>query len=185
MDDEQIVELYWQRNENAINCTAEKYGKYCYSVAYNILGDASDSEESVNDTYLDAWNSMPPHRPSVLSAFLGKITRRTAIDKWRRKSADKRGSGQVPDALEELSECIPDKQSVESSFEAKHLSEVINDFIRRLPETEQKVFVRRYWHVESIQTISDKFGFSQSKVKSMLFRTRDKLRERLSREGLV
>ena len=185
MDDQQIVELYWQRNETAIERTAEKYGKYCYSVAYNILGDASDSEESVNDTYLDAWNSIPPHRPSVLSAFLGKITRRTAIDKWRRRSADKRGGGQVPDALDELSECIPDKQGVESSFEAKQLNEVINDFIRGLPETEQKVFVRRYWHVESIQTIAEKFGFSQSKVKSMLFRTRDKLRDRLSREGLA
>lgn len=184
MDDKQIVELYWQRNESAIDETASKYGPYCHSIAYNILDNDADAEESVNDTYLDAWNSMPPHRPSILATFLGKITRRISIDRWRKRSAEKRGDGQITVVLDELEECLTDGKSVEQEVEAKILSEVINSFVKSLPDTEQRVFLCRYWYMDSIETIAKEFGFSQSKVKSMLYRTREKLRARLIKEGL-
>lgn len=184
MDDKQIVELYWQRNESAIDETASKYGPYCHSIAYNILDNDADAEESVNDTYLDAWNSMPPHRPSILATFLGKITRRISIDRWRKRSAEKRGGGQITVVLDELEECLTDGKSVEQEVEAKILSEVINSFVKSLPDTEQRVFLCRYWYMDSIETIAKEFGFSQSKVKSMLYRTREKLRARLIKEGL-
>ena len=184
MDDKQIVDLFWQRNETAIDETAAKYGPYCHSIAYNILDNDADAEESVNDTYLDAWNSMPPHRPSILSTFLGKITRRISIDRWRRRSAEKRGGGQITVVLDELEECIADKNSVEQEVEANLLADVINTFVKALPDTEQRVFLCRYWYMDSVESIAKEFGFSQSKVKSMLYRTREKLRARLIKEGL-
>ena len=113
MDDQRIVELYWERSEKAVSETASKYGKYCYSIAYNVLANKEDAEESVNDTYMDAWNSIPPHRPSILSTFLGKITRRISIDRWRKRSAKKRGSGVIPLVLDELHECVADYKSLE------------------------------------------------------------------------
>lgn len=183
MDDREIVELYWARSEQAISETRSKYGSYCYSIAYNILNSNEDAEESVNDTYHDAWNSIPPHRPSILSTFLGKITRRISIDRWRRRTAEKRGGGEMPLALEELQECVVADRDTEKEFEKKHLSDVVNSFVKKLPETEQKVFLCRYWYMDSISTISQQFGFSESKVKSMLFRTRNQLRTVLEKEG--
>lgn len=183
MEDERIVGLYWERSEKAVEETAFKYGKYCYSIAYNILDSHADAEESVNDTYLDAWNSMPPHRPSVLSTFLGKITRRISIDKWRKRSADKRGGGELPLALEELNECIADGDSVEKEVEKQALTDVINAFIVSLPKTERQVFLCRYWYLDSVESICRQFGFSQGKVKSMLYRTRKRLRFQLIKEG--
>ena len=185
MDDTQIVELYWARKESAIEETEAKYGSYCYSIAQNILQNQDDAEESVNDTWLDAWNSMPPHRPSVLSTFLGKLTRRISIDKWRRTTAKKRGDGQLPLVLAELEDCISDGKSIEEETERKLLAEVIAAFVKGLPETEQKVFLCRYWYMDSVSAIATRFRFSESKVKSMLFRTREKLRVRLEKEGLV
>jgi len=185
MDDKEIVDLYWQRNQTAIDETAAKYGKLCHSIAYNILGNHQDAEETVNDTYLNAWNSIPPHRPSVLSTFLGKITRRTCIDRWRKRSAEKRGGGEIAVALDELEECIPTGYNVEETAEAKLLSETINSFVKNLPNTERSVFLCRYWYMDSVETIAKEFGFSQSKVKSMLYRTREKLRVKLIKEGLL
>ena len=183
MDDREIVELYWARSEQAISETQSKYGSYCYSIAYNILNSNEDAEESVNDTYNDAWNSIPPHRPSVLSTFLGKITRRISIDRWRRRTAEKRGGGEMPLVLEELQECVAADRNTEQEFEKNHLSEVVNSFVKTLPGTEQKVFLCRYWYMDSIGSISQQFGFSESKVKSMLFRTRNQLRTVLEKEG--
>ena len=185
MDDTQIVELYWERKECAIEETATKYGSYCHSIAENILHNEDDAKESVNDTWLDAWNSMPPHRPSVLSTFLGKLTRRISIDKWRRSTAKKRGDGQLPLVLSELEDCVSDGKSIEEKAERKLLAEVIASFVKSLPETEQKVFLCRYWYMDSVSSIASRFRFSESKVKSMLFRTREKLRVRLEKEGLV
>ena len=185
MDDTQIVELYWERKECAIEETATKYGSYCRSIALNILHNPEDAAESVNDTWMDAWNSMPPHRPSVLSTFLGKLTRRISIDKWRRTTAKKRGDGQLPLVLTELEECISDGKSIEEETERKLLAEVIASFVKSLPETEQKVFLCRYWYMDSVGSIATRFRFSESKVKSMLYRTREKLRVRLEKEGLV
>lgn len=184
MEDKDIVELYQRRDQTAVDETAAKYGGLCLSIARNILGNQQDAEEAVNDAYLDAWNSIPPHCPTVLSTFLGKITRRICIDKWRKRSADKRGGGQVAIALDELEECIPNGEDVEKAVEAKLLSEAIAAFVRDLPDTERSVFLCRYWYMDSIEAIAKRFGFTQGKVKSMLHRTRGKLRERLIREGL-
>lgn len=185
MDDTQIVELYWARKEAAIEETEAKYGSYCRSIAGNILQNQDDAEECVNDTWLGAWNSMPPHRPSVLSTFLGKLTRRISIDKWRRATAKKRGDGQLPLVLSELKDCVSDGKSIEEETERKLLAEVIAAFVKSLPETEQKVFLCRYWYMDSVSAIATRFRFSESKVKSMLSRTREKLRIRLEKEGLV
>lgn len=184
MDDCRIVELYWNRSENAISETDTKYGAYCHKIAYNILTNKEDAEESVNDTYMAAWNSMPPHRPSILSSFLGKITRRISIDRWRARSAYKRGGGEIILALDELEECIADDLNVEKELERKELIRSFNRFLSSLPQTERSVFLCRYWYLDSIQDISEHFSFSQSKVTSMLHRTRIKLRRQLEKEVL-
>lgn len=184
MEDNRIVDLYWARSENAINETALKYGKYCYAIAYNILSSSEDADECVNDTYLGAWNSMPPNRPSILSTFLGKITRRISLNRWREKNVNKRGGGEVPLVLDELEDCIPSDNNVENDVQAADLAKVIDNFIIALPNTERRVFVCRYWYLDSIPTICKQFGFSQSKVKSMLYRTRGKLMLHLKEEGV-
>lgn len=183
MDDKGIVRLYFDRNETALDETAKKYGKYCFSIAHNILANREDAEESVNDTYLDAWNSIPPHRPNSLALFLGKITRRISIDRYRRRNAQKRGSGELELVLDELYQCVADEADVEKEFEKRHLAQVINAFVKGLPSNEQKVFLCRYWYMDSIQSISKRFGYSESKVKSMLHRTREKLKAALRKEG--
>lgn len=185
MEDGQIVNLYWERSENAIAETSKKYGKYCYSIAYHILGSAEDAEESVNDTYLAAWRHIPPHRPSVLSAFLGKVTRRIAIDRWRRRTAGKRGGGEMTLVLDELSDCIPTAHSVEHEVEAAELSRLIDDFVMSLPKAERQVFLCRYWYFDSIEEIARRFGFSKSKVKMMLHRQRKRLLNCLEREEFL
>ncbi len=183
MDDELIVQLYWDRSEDAITETDRKYGKYCNSIAYGILRDKEDAEESVNDTYMDAWNAMPPHRPSMLATFLGKITRRISIDRWRSKTRQKRGGGEVVLALGELEQCISHGQSPEQEIEKKILGEAINRFLDKLSAEERRVFLARYWYMDSIKEIAAHFKFSQSKVTSMLLRTRNKLRNHLEKEG--
>ena len=183
MDDKTIVDLYFLRNEDAIGLTEEKYGPYCYSIAYNILSNREDAQESVSDTYLAAWNAIPPRRPSVLSAFLGKLTRHISIDRWRQRTAAKRGGGEVAVALEELSECVAGLQNIELEYERKEFMKAYTRFLKELPETERRVFLSRYWYMESIEAIATKFGFSQSKVKMLLQRTRIKLRLRFEEEG--
>ena len=183
MDDKSIVDLYFSRNQDAITQTDKKYGRYCYCIAYNILTNKEDAEESVSDTYLTAWRAIPPHRPSVLSTFLGKITRRISIDRWRARSASKRGGGEVTLALEELEECVAGMLNVEMELERKEIMTAYVKFLGTLPVTERRVFLCRYWYVESIETIANKFGFSQSKVKTMLHRTRMKLRKQFAKEG--
>ena len=185
MDDELIVKLYWDRSEHAISETSQKYGAYCHSIAYGILQSREDAEESVNYTYMDAWNAMPPHRPSILATFLGKITRRISIDRWRSLNRIKRGGGEVTLALEELEQCIAGGQSPEREIEKKELVQAINRFLDKLPILERRVFLARYWYMESIQQIEARFRFSQSKVTSMLFRTRNKLRRLLEKEGYI
>ena len=185
MDDERIVELYWKRNENAISETVSKYGSYLNSISYNILFNSEDALECVNDTYHDAWNSMPPHRPSIVATFLGKITRRISIDRWRSLNRAKRGGGEVTLALEELEQCVAGSHDVEKEIEKKELVQAINKFLDTLPIPERRVFLARYWYMDSIQDIAAHFKFSQSKVLSMLFRTRNKLRRQLEKEGYL
>lgn len=185
MEDQGIVELYWARSENAISETSAKYGRYCRAIAYHILSNEEDADESVNDTYLDAWNSMPPHRPEILSTFLGKLTRRIAIDKWRLRDAKKRGGGETALALDELAECVASGYDVEREIEERELTRALDAFLGKTAETERDVFLCRYFFLMSVSEICNKFAFSQSKVKSMLSRTRKKLRSDLEKEGLI
>ena len=138
----------------------------------------------MNDTYMDACNSMPPHRPSALSTFLGKITRRIFIDKWRKSKADKRGGGELLLALDELADCVPSEYDVEQAIETEELARIIDAFVVALPDTERRIFVCRYWYLDPISSICNQFGFSQSKVKSMLQRTRGKMLVYLKKEGV-
>lgn len=184
MEDRDIIALFWSRDESAIRETAAKYGKYCYSIAYNILADGADAEETLNDTYLEAWNSIPPNKPDVLSSFIGGIARRNAIDRVRLRTAEKRGGGEITAVLDELCDVIGDGD-VESEIEGRLLSDIIDRFLNSLGETERRVFMRRYWYVDSVKDISKRFGFSESRVKSMLFRTRKKLKKLLEKEGLM
>ncbi len=183
MEDSAIIDLYFERSQQAIAETSAKYGPYCFKIAYNILTNREDSEESVNDTYLAAWNNIPPRCPSVLATFLGKITRHISLDRWKARTAQKRGGGEVPLALEELEECISSTESTEDAYARKELLRSINRFLGSLSETERKVFVCRYWYLDNSQEIAEQFGFSQSKVVSMLHRTRGKLNKYLQKEG--
>lgn len=184
MEDEKIVDLYWDRNQSAIAETEQKYGSYCRRIADNILYSREDSEECVNDTWLKAWNCMPQERPSILGAFLGAITRNLSLDRYRRHHAAKRGSGEVSYIFDEMRDCAGGENPSEWA-EQKALVECINAFLEEL-ETESRVmFVRRYWYMDSISDIAARFGFSESMVKSNLFRTRNKLRTRLIQEQFL
>ncbi len=184
MEDSRIVALYWARDERAIVETKTKYGRYCYAIAYNILSSHEEAEESEYDTYMDAWNSMPPHRPDFLSAFLAKITRRISLDRLRRNTAAKRGGGQVTLSLDELSECIPDDRRLDDSLQAAALSKYIDTFLRTLPQEERNIFLYRYWYLDSVAEIARRFACTQGRVKTMLYRTRRKLRSYLEKEGI-
>lgn len=184
MDDRSIVALYWNRSETAIAETDKKYGPYCYAIAHNILANREDAQECVSDTWMAAWKAMPPKKPAILSTFLGKITRRLSIDRWRSRSAYKRGGGELPLALEELGECTTG-DTPEKALERKELALSFNRFLETLPETERSLFLCRYWYLDSISQISETFGFTQSKVTSMLHRTRKKLKAQLEKEGYV
>ena len=183
MDDKQIIDLYWQRSESAITQTQTKYGNFLLSIANRILSDQEDARECVNDTYWGVWNAIPPTRPRVLSAFLGKMTRRISIDRWRHLSAERRGGGTVPMALEELAGCIPGGVDPAAEVEAKELAKAIDRFLTTLPQMEQQVFVLRYFHLAGIPEIARRYRITESKVKSMLHRTRLKLRAHLAKEG--
>lgn len=185
MEDAQIVALYFDRKESAIDETAKKYGSYCFSIAHNILVSRPDAEETVNDTYLGAWRAIPPHRPQCLNTFLGKITRRLALMKWKSRNTQKRGGGEVVLALEELGECFSDGNTPDRAMEQKELTCHINAFLKTLPDTEQQVFVSRYWYLNPVKTVASQFGFSESKVKSMLSRSRKKLAAHLQKEGIL
>ncbi len=175
MDDAGIVDLYWQRSERAIEETERKYGPYCRTIAYNILHDAEDTEECVDDTWMGAWSSMPDKRPARLSAFLGRITRNLALNQIARQNSRRRGGGELPLALEELGDCVPAAFDLEEELEAKELAEKLQRFISGLPRTQRRVFLGRYYYLLSIEELAARSGFSRSKVKSMLFRMRQKL----------
>jgi len=185
MEDKQIIDLYWARSENAIVETDRKYGKRCYRIAFNILANLQDSEECVSDTYMKAWSVIPPKRPVKLAAFLGKITRNLALNRYEKCTAEKRGGGEVPIALDELTACIPDPNSVERMVDNRILTDKLNIFLEELPSEARKIFMRRYWEVCSIQEIAEIYGISESKVKVSLFRTRGKLRSFLEQEGIA
>lgn len=185
MEDGQIIDLYWARSEAAISETTSKYSQYCHFIAFNILQNNEDAEECVNDTYLRAWSVMPPQRPNRLRTFLGKITRNLSLNKYETYTAGKRGFGQVPLALDELQDCIPATGSVEQAIEDAALVEIINRFLAALPTDTRKIFVRRYWYLSSIKEIAGAYRFSESKVKMILMRARNELKQTLEKEGVL
>jgi RNA polymerase sigma-70 factor (ECF subfamily) len=185
MQDDMIVSLYWKRDEAAIAETEQKYGKYLSAIAYHILSNWEDSKESVNDTYLKAWNSMPPHKPRVLSTYLSKITRQVSIDIFRKRNSGKRLASEYAVSLSELEECISAGDVTEQSVDVHLLAESISRFLRSLSPEASNIFVMRYYFMDSIREIADSYGMSQSKVKSMLHRTRIALKNHLEQEGFT
>ena len=184
MEDHDIVELYWQRDPEAIRRTVKKYGGYCRAVARNILPDRRDAEECVNDTWLNAWNAMPEGRPRLLAPFLGKITRNLAFNRWRAGHAEKRGGGEMPLVLEELGECAS-ASDTHQALEMAELEETVRRFLRTLPERECSVFLRRYWFTEPMANIARRYGMREATVRTSLFRSREKLRRYLEKEELL
>lgn len=183
MNDARIVDLYWTRSEDALQQTKEKYEAYLMKVAYNILADIEDVRECVNDTYLAAWNSIPPNRPCVLGTYLGKITRDISIDIFRKKHAAKRYASEYAQSLDELGDCFTDGNTPERELDAKLLNQAINRFLRKLPKENRNVFIGRYFYFDSVKSIAKYCGMSEAKVKTMLFRTRQRLKEYLKAEG--
>ena len=184
MDDNQIIQLYHARSESAIQETESKYGRYCHSVAYGILHDSQDADECVNDTYLRAWNAMPPKWPRCLRTFLGKITRNVSLDLWDKRSAEKRGNSQVQMVLDELLECIPSETMDDKITDDLIIRDTINRFLADIPAESRKIFVKRYWYMCSIKDIAEELYLTESNVKIILYRTRNLLKEYLAKEGV-
>lgn len=183
MNDSEIIALYWQRSETAVKETEKKYGKLCRHIAMNILQNSEDAEECVNDTYLGAWNSIPPQRPTVLSAYLCRIARNCALNKYHYNNSKKR-SAQVEISLTELENCILKAPDIAQACETEQLAKALSCFLRTLSYESRNVFMRKYWFFDSVSDIANRFLISESKVKSILFRTRGKLKEFLMKEGI-
>lgn len=183
MDDNAIVELYFDRSERAISETKTKYGRMLLKIAFNILKNPSDAEECENDTYLKTWNAIPPTRPTVFPAFLSKITRNLSLDRYDKTHAQKRGSGEIPLLLDEMSECIPAEGDVMDRLNGEMLTQSINHFLSTLNPETRNIFMRRYWFGNSLQEIADMGGIGLSKVKMALSRSRKALKEILEKEG--
>ena len=185
MDDSMILDLYWARSESAIDETAKKYGNYCFTIANNILQNNEDAEECVNDTYHKTWDTVPPQRPVIFRAFLGKICRNLSLNRYKKQRTQKRGGGNIALIYSELEDCIPSDSNVEMEYESSLVIGAINSYLLSLDSENRIVFVRRYWYADSIQAIATRFQMSESKVKSMLFRTRNKLKTYLENEGVI
>ena len=182
MEDEQIIELYWNRKENAIEETSRKYSRLCRTIAMNILGNLPDAEECENDTYLALWNAIPSTRPNHFSAFLSTVVRNKALDQYNRKRRRSRECELIMSELEECAFCIP---SAESCFEEKQVYQYINAFLREQKKETRVIFIRRYWYADSITSIAKRMGYTEGKVKTVLFRTRKKLGEYLAGQGVA
>ena len=184
MKDSEIIDLYWNRDEAAIAATADTYGNYCYSIAYNILANNEDAEECVNDTWMNAWKSIPPQRPNRLSTYLGKLTRNLSLNRYKLLTAQKRGKGQVELALTELEWCVPAQGDLEQVVDEMVLVNAIESFLHDQPRTERNIFIGRYWYLYSIRDLAGAYHMSESKMMSLLHRMRTKLRLHLEKEGI-
>lgn len=184
MEDEFIIDLYWNRNQTAIQCTAEKYERFLLGIAMNVLGNHEDSEECVNDTYHRAWETIPPTRPNVLSAYLGKIVRNLSLSLYRMRHAAKRDDN-LQVAIGELEECIPGREDVESQVEQKFLTEAINRWLHSLKDEDMALFVRRYWNGDSVEAIATSWKVRSNKLSVRLLRLRKSLKEYLEKEGIA
>ena len=185
MEDTDIIQLYWARDEGAIAATDEKYGTLCRSLSHNILASREDAEECVNDTYLHTWNAIPPARPSALKPWLGRIARNLSLDRWKWTRAQKRGGAGMEVLLGELDDCVPTSHSPERCLEDQEIADLIGAFLRRLPPERRQIFLRRYWYGQELSEIAGALGCGQGKVKSSLFRTRKALRAYLEQEGVA
>ncbi len=183
MDDREIIELYHRRDENAISETKNKYEPYLMKIAYNILADTEDSKESVNDTYFKAWNSMPPHRPNYLSAFLAQLARRSSIDIFRKRTSGKRAGSEYALSLDELSECVSGIENPQNSIETGELISAVNSFLRSVSEEQRNIFIMRYYFFDSVKSIADRTGAGEAKIKTTLHRMRKNLKTYLEKEG--
>lgn len=183
MNDEQILDLYFARDEQAVAETDRKYGGYCFTLANSILHSDQDAEETVSDTYLRAWNTIPPKRPGIFKMFLAKITRNLAFPRWRSMNAEKRGGGEMTLVLEELDDCIAAPGCVGDGMDAKELAKAIRAFLNTLPAREQDIFLRRYFFVEESGVIAQRYGMKPATVLRTLSRTRQKLKNYLTQEG--
>lgn len=183
MEDETILDLYFARNEQAVLETDRKYGRYCYTLANSILNNAQDAEETVSDTYLKVWETIPPKRPNIFKMFLAKITRNLAFSRWRKYTAEKRGGGELELVLGELESCLAAPGSVEDRMNVQELAKTIRSFLDTLPAREQDIFLRRYFFVEESAVIARRYGMKPATVLRTLSRTREKLRNYLTQEG--
>ena len=182
MDDQRIIELYLERSEKAIEETRLKYGRYCQTIAFNILGSDPDAEECVNDTYLEAWNKMPEDRPAYLGAYLARIVRCISIDRFRAAHRQKRG--EAASLTDELADCIPSGMTPEEEYENGRIAKLINKFLFELDEERRRMFTLRYFYSDSVSDVAHKLGVSVPKVKTTLHRLRGELREYLEKEGI-
>jgi RNA polymerase sigma-70 factor (ECF subfamily) len=180
LDDQAIIDLYWQRSERAIEATAQKYGGYCHTISYNILNSREDADECVNDTYMKAWQAIPPTRPARLAAYLAKLVRNVSLNKYEKAKAKKRGAGQVPLIVSELEHCIASSVATDSE-----VVELLNDFLAQLPQETRQIFMGRYFHFQSIKHIAKMRQVSESKVKMVLLRTRNDLKQMLEAKGVA
>ena len=185
MEDMQIIELYFARNQDAVKETEKEYGAYCFSIADNILHNQQDAEECVSDTWLRAWHSIPPNRPARLKLFLGKITRNLAFDKYRQKTADKRGGGDFEAVLDELGECVAGSDDVEQAFDAKALRQSLNQFLRALRPRDRQMFLKRYFYAQSVKEIAKEYQLTANHCTVILKRIRKKLQVYLEQEGYL
>lgn len=185
MEDREIIDLYWQRDQQAIHETSGKYGGFLWNIAWNILRSHGDAEECVNDTYLRTWNAIPPARPTAFRAWLGRITRNLSLDRWNQARAQKRGGSSMELLLGELSECVPAPGRTEQRLEDQALADVLNAFLGTLSRENRVIFLRRYWYGDRLEVIAAGMNCSAGKVKSSLFRTRSKLRAYLQKEGIA
>ncbi len=183
MEDNEIIELYWNRDERAISETDKKYGRYCTSIAHNILQNKEDETECINDTYYKTWNSIPTARPNIFRLFIGKITRQLAINKYEKIKAKKRYS-KLEVVLDELEECVPSNQNIENEVEYDELKNNINSFLYSLSEKNRNIFLDRYWYMYSIKEISKKYNANESNIKVNLYRTRNILKSYLEERGV-
>lgn len=185
IEETELIRLYQTGSEHAIAVSERQYGAYCRKIACNVLGSREDARECVNDVWLKAWNSIPRGAPQNLRAYFAKLTRELAIDRWRRAHSEKRGRGELPLSLEELSECVPGESDVETAIEKKELSQCLQQFLSTLDETPRHVFLCRYWYFDTVPEIARRFGFTRSKVTAMLYRTRKQLKTYLKERGYI
>ncbi|MBR3268530.1 MAG: sigma-70 family RNA polymerase sigma factor [Oscillospiraceae bacterium] len=185
MNDQEMIRLFWERNENAISEASAKYGHYCSGIAMNILNNREDAEECVNEAYLQAWNSIPPQKPKILSAFLGRIVRNLSFNRYKQRHSAKRGGHEIPLILDELAEIIPDRNSVEDEVFRRELKQCVDRFLDALPEEKRYLFLRRYWYSDSVTSIAEKLGRSADSVSVELHRIRKRLRDDLAERGYI